>query len=53
MSLIDTLLNLNGGKMYDIWAATEKKNPQAGSKVKTYQYLTNIYAKIIIITRGV
>ena len=46
MSLIDTLLNLNGGKMYDIWAATEKKNPQAGSKVKTYQYLTNIYAVI-------
>lgn len=46
MSLIDTLLNLNGGKMYDIWAADEKKNPQTGSKVKTYQYLTNIYAVI-------
>lgn len=32
--------------MYDIWAATEKKNPQSGTKIKTYQYLTNIYAVI-------
>ncbi len=46
MSLIDTVLKLNGGKMYDIWAATEKKNPQAGSKVKRYEYLTNVFAVI-------
>lgn len=46
MSLIDTILSLNGGRMYDIWTATEKKNPQAGSKVKTYQYSTNVYAVI-------
>lgn len=46
MSLIDTVLNLNGGKMYDIWVATEKKNPEAGSKIKTYEYYTNVYAVI-------
>lgn len=46
MSLIDVILKLNGAKMYDIWVATEKKNPQAGSKVKTYEYFTNIYALI-------
>lgn len=46
MSLIDSVLRLNGAKMYDVWAATEKKNPQSGSKVKTYQYLTDVYASI-------
>lgn len=46
MSLVDTLLNLNGAKMYDVWVATEKKNPKSGSKIKTYEYLTNVYAVI-------
>ena len=52
MSLIDTILNFNGGKIYDIWTATEKKNAQAGSKIKTYEYLTNVYAVIQPNERG-
>ena len=46
MSLIDTVLSLNGGKMYDIWAATEKKNASSGSKVKTYEHITSVLGVI-------
>lgn len=46
MNYIDIILKANGGRMYDVWTATEKKNPQTGSKIKNYNYSTNIYAVI-------
>ena len=32
--------------MYDVWVAKEVRNPSSGSKIKTYEYYTNIYAVI-------
>ena len=46
MNYIDIILKANGGRMYDVWTATENKNPQTGSKIKNYNYLTNVYAVI-------
>ncbi len=46
MNYIDIVLRANGARMYDVWSANEKKNPQSGSVIKTYNYLTNIFAVI-------
>lgn len=46
MSLVDTVLRLNGAKMYDVWVAKEAKDPTSGSKTKTYLYEMSIRAVI-------
>lgn len=37
---------MNGARKYSIWAMAETKNPTTGSKVKTYSYVTNLYAVV-------
>ena len=46
MSLIDVILKLNGAKRYDVWSASTINDATTGSKIKTYTYLTNVYAVI-------
>ena len=46
MSLIDIILKINGGRRYGVWSATTVNDATTGSKIKTYSYLTSVYAVI-------
>lgn len=46
MSLIDVILKINGGKRYDVWTAAITKDAATGSKIKSYSFLTKVYAVI-------
>lgn len=46
MNLIYTILKINGARFYEVWGAKETTNPTAGSKIKTYEYLTQVYGAI-------
>jgi len=46
LSLIDAILKINGARRYEVWSASITKDATTGSKIKTYSYLTDVYAVI-------